>query len=245
MARFMMIERNNGYTDLSDRKIEEFINDSKQDDGIDNLTYEKENDAIATLKTLNAFYSIFKDDPMLDSRSGIKELSVEYFIISIYMLVRHLHKYYVMDDVSKKIIREFVYYFHNRWKTYDESTDNDLLTFSNRRQQGEKDLEVRDMILRQVFFEYLKSNSLEVIVKDEKRAFTELERIIIYRKGKGLCQQCLREQKPENEAKVSWSDYQADHVMPHAKGGQTVLENGELLCSYHNQSKGSLIIKSI
>jgi 5-methylcytosine-specific restriction endonuclease McrA len=239
MARFIMIEVGKGYADLSDRKIEEFINSSKQDDGIGNYDFENEPEAIATLKTLKVFYEIFKDDPMLDTTSGIKELSVEYFIISIYLLIRHLHKYYVIDDNTKLNIREFIYHFHTRWKTYDESTDTDLLTFSNRRQQGEKDLETRDIILRQLFFEYLQDNNKELIEKDENRAFTELERIIIYRKGKGFCQQCLREEKPENEAKVGWSDYQADHVIPHAKGGKTVLENAELLCSYHNQSKGA------
>lgn len=239
MARFIMIERGEGYADLSDRKIEEFINIYKRDDGIGNYGFENEVVALATLKTLKVFYEIFKDDPMLDATSGIKELSVEYFIISVYLLIRHLHKYYVIDDNTKINIREFIYHFHTRWKTYDESTDTDLLTFSNRRQQGEKDLETRDIILRQVFFQYLQDNNKKLIEKDEKRAFTELERIIIYRKGKGLCQQCLRESKPENETKVSWSDYQADHVIPHAKGGKTVLDNAELLCSYHNQSKGS------
>ena len=244
MARFILIERGEGYADLSDRKIEEFINNTKQDDGIGNYSFENESEAQATLKTLNVFYEIFKDDPMLDAISGIKELSVEYFIISIYLLIRHLHKHYVIDANTKLNIREFIYNFHTRWKTYDESTDTDLLTFSNRRQQGENDLEVRDIILRQVYFQYLQDNSMDLIEKDKKRAFTELERIIIYRKGKGLCQQCLREEKPENEAKVGWSGYQADHVIPHAKGGKTVLENAELLCSYHNQSKGASLNES-
>lgn len=244
MARFIMIERGNGYADLSDRKIEDFINSFKEENGIGNHSYEDEPEAQATLKTLKIFYGIFKDDPMLDPSSGIKELSVEYFIISVYLLIRHLHKYYVIDDNAKINIREFIYNFHTRWKTYDESADTDLLTFSNRRQQGERDLETRDIILRQIFFEYLSNNNKELIEKDQKRAFTELERIIIYRKGKGFCQQCLRDHKPENEAKVSWSDYQADHAIPHAKGGKTVLENAELLCSYHNKSKGASTNKS-
>ena len=241
MARFIMIEQGGGYADLSDRKIEEFINNAKQDDGIGNPLFENKPEAIATLKTLRVFYDIFKEDSMLDSQNGIKELSVEYFIISIYLLIRHLRLYYVIDDVIKKTIREFIYDFHTRWKTYDESSDTDLLSFSNRRQQGENDIESRDIILRQIFFAYLKKCNIELIEKDEKRAFTELERIIIYRKGKGYCQQCLRDGKPENEAKVSWSNYQADHVLPHAKGGRTILDNGELLCSYHNQSKGAKI----
>jgi len=239
MARFLMIEQGGGYADLSDRKIEDIINQYKKDDGIDNHSFEDKAEAIAVLKNLKIFHEVFKDDPMISENSGIKELSVEYFIISIYMLIRHLGAYYVLDDAMKKTIREFVYYFHERWKTYDEATDNDLLTFSNRRQQGENDLEVRDRILRQVFFEYLKEKRIVIIEKDEKRAFTELERLIIYRKGKGLCQGCLREGKPEKEAQVSWAEYQADHVLPHSKGGQTILDNGELLCRYHNQSKGA------
>ncbi len=242
MARFLMVEHGNGYADLSDRKIEDFINDAKQDDGIGNMNYENTPQAKAVLKNLNLFYDIFKDDPMWDKSSGIRELSVEYFIISIYLLIRHLGQHYVIDDDMKETIRNFVYYFHERWKTYDESTDYDMLTFSNRRQQGENDLEVRDRIIRQIFFEYLKEHSVELVEKDEKRVFSELERILIYRKDKGLCQQCLREGKPENEAKVSWSEYQADHVFPHSKGGKTILENGELLCRYHNQSKGAKVI---
>jgi 5-methylcytosine-specific restriction endonuclease McrA len=241
MARFILIEQGNGYADLSDRKIEELINNAKQNDGIGNHIFENTPEATSTRQTLRVFYEIFKDDPMLDSSSGIKELSVEYFIISVYLLIRHLRLYYVIDDNIKITVREFIYDFYKRWKSFDESEDTDLLTFSNRRQQGENDLEVRDRILRQVFFEYLKKHNIELIEKDEKRAFTELERILIYRKGKGFCQECLREGKPESEAAVSWSKYQADHVIPHAKGGRTILENGELLCSYHNQAKGARI----
>lgn len=242
MARFLMIEENGGYTDLGDRKIEDFINSRKQSDGVGNLSYELESKATSVLKTLNVFYEIFRDDPILDEKSGIKELSVEYFIISTYMLVRHISRYYVVDKVTQEVIRNFIYMFHARWKSYDETEDTDLLTFSSHRQQGERDLEIRDMILRQIFFDYLSSQKFNIIAKDSKRAFSEFQRIAIYRKGKGLCQQCLREGKLESEARVSWSNFQADHVIPHAKGGQTILENGELLCAYHNQSKGSTLV---
>lgn len=242
MARFVMIEMGDGYADLSDKKIEAFINNAKKEDGIGDYSYENEHAAKEVLKILRTFYDIFKDDPILDEHNGIKELSVEYFIISTYLLIRHVHKYYVVDDALKTTIRNFVYHVHKRWKTYDESTDTDMLSFSNHRQQGENDLEIRDRIMRQLFFEYLKENSIEIKEKDKNRAFSELQRIIIYRRHKGLCQQCLREGKSENEAKVSWSQYQADHVIPHAKGGQTVVENGELLCAYHNKSKGAKVI---
>lgn len=241
MARFVMIEQGGGYADLSDKKIEDFIGRYKKDDGIGDYSFEQENEAIEVIRNLKAFYEIFKDDPMLDEKSGIKELSVEYFIISVYMLIRHLRMHYVLSDETKNIVREFIHHFYDRWKTFDESEDTDLLTFSNRRQQGENDLEIRDRILRQIFFQYLKDHNHQLIAKDENRAFSELQRIQIYRRDKGFCQQCLREEKPESEAKVSWSEYQADHVFPHSKGGRTTLENAELLCSYHNRLKSDRV----
>jgi len=60
MARFILIERGKGYADLSDRKIEDFINSFKEEGGIGNYTFENEPEAIATLKTLKIFYDIFK-----------------------------------------------------------------------------------------------------------------------------------------------------------------------------------------
>jgi 5-methylcytosine-specific restriction endonuclease McrA len=241
IARFLLIEKEGGYADLSDKKITEFINDHKTKDGIGDYSFENEKIASAVKSNLNTFYSIFKDDTILDDKNGIKEFSTEYFIISIYMLIRHLRMYYVLDGNTKTHLKSFVYDFYKRWKTYDDTIDTDLLTFSNRRQQGETDLEVRDMILRQIFFKYISENNIEFKEKDTNRAFSELQRILIYRKGKGLCQQCLRDDIPEKEARVSWSKYQADHVLPHSKGGETTLENGELLCATHNLSKGNRI----
>jgi hypothetical protein len=243
IARFLLIEKENGYADLGDKKITEFINDYKDENGIGDYSFENNKIAISVKSNLNTFYSIFKDDNILDEKNGIKEFSTEYFIISIYMLVRHLRMYYALDDTTKAHLKNFVYDFYKRWKTYDEGTgtDTDLLTFRNRRQQGGTDLEVRDMILRQIFFKYISDNNIDLKEKDTNRNFSELQRIIIYRKGKGLCQQCLREDVPEKEAKVSWSKYQADHVLPHSKGGKTIIENGELLCSFHNQSKGNRV----
>ncbi|NEV93450.1 DUF262 domain-containing protein [Psychroflexus sp. YR1-1] len=239
MARFLLIEKNEGYADLGEKKITDFIEDTKVSDGIGDYSYENNSDAEGVRKNLKIFYDIFKDDTIIDENNGIKELSTEYFIVSVYMLIRHLRIHYILDDDTQKIVREFIYYFYARWKNYDESDDTDMLTFSNRRQQGENDLEVRDRIMRQIFFEYLRDNNFSLKEKDNKRAFSELQRIIIYRKGKGLCQECLREGKPEKEAIVSWSKYQADHVIPHSKGGKTAIDNGELLCSHHNQSKGA------
>jgi len=100
---------------------------------------------------------------------------------------------------------------------------------------------MRDRIIRQIFFEYAAEKGHQMLTKDERRAFSEAERIRIYRLHNGLCQMCLDEGKPEQEARVSWSAYQADHVIPHAKGGPTAVWNAQVLCQYHNAQKGATL----
>ena len=240
MARFVLIERGDGYAELGDKRIKDFISNAEQKiGGIGNISFENEPEAKDAIKTLNVFYNIFKDDRMKDDKNGIKELSIEYFIISIYVLIRHVNKYYVMDDDTKAIMRKFVYDFHSHLKKINKTKDIDLLTFSTNSQQTKQVLEIRDIILHKYFSKYLQDNNKKIIRKDGNRSFSEPERIEIYRRDNGLCQQCLREGKPEDEAAVSWSEYHADHVIPHSKGGQTTLENAELLCHRCNQSKGA------
>lgn len=191
---------------------------------------------------MQAFYEIFKDDPMLvEGEGGIKELRIEYFIISLYLLLRHLLKYYVFDKAEKELFRAFAIEFHARWKEGREN-DNDILYFSEHRQQTAGEIDVRQRIIRQLFFEYAGKKGHEMLTKDERRAFSEFERISIYRRDNGLCQICLKEGKPEKECAVSWAEYDSDHVVPHAKGGKTQTENAQVTCRYHNQRKGASVV---
>ena len=77
-----------------------------------------------------------------------------------------------------------------------------------------------------------------MLLKANKRSFDEAQRIAIYRKYNGICQMCLAEKGNEEESKVSWTEYQADHILPYVKGGDTKEENAQLLCRYHNAQKG-------
>ncbi|RIK19164.1 MAG: hypothetical protein DCC51_09365 [Anaerolineae bacterium] len=240
LARLLLIEIEGGPTDTTDKAVSELIDRTTAEDGIGNTTYENEKQAKALLKNLNLMYEIFKDDPMVDENYGIKEMKVEYFVISVYLLVRHLAQYYVLDDKEKALVYEFVLAFHKRWNKPREQ-DTDILVFSDNRQQSKAETETRDRIMRQLFFEYARDENHAILVKDSRRAFNEAERIVIYRRYNGLCQQCLAEGKPEVEAQVSWSEFEADHVLPHSKGGQTDVENGQVLCRLHNKLKSNTI----
>jgi len=238
LARLLLIELAGGPTETKDKEVAALIEESQADDGIGNESYENTLEARALLRNLNLYYEVFKDDPMLDDENGLKEFRIEYFVISVYLLLRHVARYYVFDSVEKQLFRDFVLHFHERWRARSEN-DNDILVFSDNRQQSRAETEVRDRILRQLFFEFVAAQNHQMLTKDERRAFNEAERISIYRRDNGLCQMCLAEGKPERESLVSWSEYQADHVIPHSKGGSTSLENAQLLCGYHNQQKSN------
>ncbi|MFA8300733.1 MAG: HNH endonuclease family protein [Hyphomicrobiales bacterium] len=241
-TRFLIIEKNDNYVDLGDPVVTEFIDNYIKEDGIGNEKLENEKFVKETLSVLTLIHDIFKNDNMLSEDSKqIKEFGVEYFVISFYILIRYLKKNYVIDEKVREFIRGFFYDFHVRWRKND-SNDSDIMIFIARRQQSHNNLQIRDMILRQLFFEYLKSNNLNLILKDERRSFNESERIAVYRRDKGLCQLCLSEGKNEKESRVSWSEYQLDHIIPHSKGGETIINNGQLLCKYHNQIKGNKIL---
>ncbi len=237
MTRFLLIEEAGGYADLKDSAVVDFIVKHEVPDGIGNYSLENRDFAKACLRNLNEFFSIFENDPMWDENNGIKELGREYLTISLYFLVRHLRHNYVIGDPEKDLIRRFFYEFYARWYKGDQD-DNDIERFSNRRQQSKNDLQERDIIFRQLFFDFLTKENAELLTIDKKRAFNEAERIRIYRRDNGLCQHCIAEGKPESEAQVSWTQYQADHILAHAMGGETAEENAQVLCQYHNAKKG-------
>ena len=240
MTRFLIVEEANGYVELKDTAVTEFIEKFDDKAGVGNYSFENNEIAKSCIRNLNLFYDIFKNDPMFDEENGIKELSREYLIISFYLLIRHLRKHYAIGNTEQNLINKFFFAFYERWKK-GEQDDLDINIFSNNRQQSQNNLQERDIILRQIFFEYLKTQNVSLTLLDNKRLFNEAEKIIIYRRDKGLCQQCLKDGKPENEAQVTWTQYQADHIFPYAKGGQTTIDNAQVLCVYHNVRKSATV----
>jgi len=238
LSRFILLEQADGPTELKDSEIINLIENNAADDGIGNYSFENAPEARRVLSNLNALYDVFKDDPMIGNGGSIRELNREYIILSLYLLTRHIKQHYVYAQAEKTLIRDFFLKFYQRWQNPDDE-DRDVLSFSEHRQQDQKNVEARHLIIRQLFFQYAKEQKKELSLKDTKRTFNEAERIVIYRRDKGLCQVCLKEGKAEKEAVVGWSEYEADHVIPHTKGGPTAVFNGQVLCRYHNSHKGA------
>src|SRR6185437_1322047 len=101
LARMLLVEIHDGPTDVRDKAIGDLIDDSQSDDGIGDYSYENEQYAKNVLATLDLFSDLFKGDPMIKDGGTIKELSREYLILSFFILLRHLRKFYVINETVK------------------------------------------------------------------------------------------------------------------------------------------------
>lgn len=67
---------------------------------------------------------------------------------------------------------------------------------------------------------------------DSRRRFTDAQRERLWLRDAGCCFYCGR---------AAGADWQADHVLPHSRGGQTVLENGVVACAACNNAKSDKV----
>jgi len=62
------------------------------------------------------------------------------------------------------------------------------------------------------------------------RRFNKQQRKVLLMISGGFCSNC---------SKTLSNSFHADHIYPFSKGGQTIIENGQALCSACNLKKGS------
>ena len=175
-------------------------------------------------KVINFLSRAFENKtPELHTRAGI---------VSLYILVSTLMKEYSLKD-KEDLIKDFVIYFQEKLRETEEKENNpELLKFLNaisHSSDGANSIRTRHEILMNYFLLFAKD--LEPL--DKNRGFTEIERIAIYRKNNGICQECKQ--------KVEYNDFHADHIKPHSRSGKTTIENGQVLCSKCNLQKGTKI----
>lgn len=239
LTRLLILEDQDGAADIGNANVSQFIDKGHDQDGIGNYSYESTPQARAVLSNMNSFSSVFREDAV-DGR-GIPELREEYVIVSVFLLLRHLRKFYVFGDDERKVFRDFTFWFDERRRSGRED-DSDIQVFTSHRRQGRNEILVRDRVVRQLFFSYIQEKGIQFLSKDQKRSFNESERIAIYRAADGVCQECRRQGRSDAESRVPWSEYEVDHVLPHSKGGATNIGNAQVLCRAHNRTKGATVM---
>ena len=224
LAKFLIIEFENGPSEVNDVEIAKLMN-NYPDTSLDEFELKKE--VINCKKMLGVLYEIFNHDKFLNKNGKAIMLSSEYFILSTYILLRKLSsEKYNFGRKNYEEFRDFIFEFFSRWINQEEN-DDEVTKFSNKRQQDKSSTISRDIILTAFFFE----KCPHIAELDEKRSFELKDKIKIFRKDKGICQNCEKE--------ISWAEFEADHIVPHSKTGRSVVENGQLLCIGCNRSKGA------
>lgn len=175
---------------------------------------------LATLKYMNS---------MFQSQGTIPELQRSN-ITPLFVLVHDLINNYDVKEKEISIGQWFIEFEKLRNENDQkeaENQDQNLIVYHNKTNSstdGEESISWR--------YKFLKNDlltKLDFKQKDPKRNFDEIQRKIIYRKFDGICQMCGKH--------CEWEDYEADHIIPWNRGGQTCIENGQVLCASCNSKK--------
>lgn len=203
----------NGIKDVKFRNLEDLHKSS----------FDPESDGAKQIKKVINFLSRISNDK-------IPELHTRAEVVSIYSLISQIMKEYALKD-EEPLVKSFIINFSKKLRQAEEKNDDvELLRYLNaisHSSDSAVSIKWRHEILTTHFLLFAKK--LEPL--DQNRGFSEYQRIAIYRKDNGVCQNCNK--------KVTYGEFHADHISPYSKGGKTTVENGQVLCSECNLKKGA------
>jgi len=157
------------------------------------------------------------------------ELHSRATVVSLYLLISKLIKEYSLKN-KEDVLRKFIIEFEKKLNEAEEKDDVELLKYLqaiSHSSDSTNSIKTRHETLRIHFLLFAKD--LEPL--DVNRDFSLAQRIAIYRKDKETCKECGK--------KVEWEEFHADHIKPYARGGKSVVDNGQVLCEKCNLSKGA------
>ena len=175
---------------------------------------------------------------VLESRS--LEMNIKWGFVDLYLLISKMEGSYVLHDREEDFADFYFQFEADRQEAI--SDPGDLLASSGNywdedlydyieafvRSGGTRpNIEKRHEVYKRRFLR----DAQDLIPKDSRRTFTDDQRTVIWRQANGICQLCKKE--------IALDEMEADHIIPHSKGGQTTIENGQALCRQCNASKGA------
>lgn len=97
-----------------------------------------------------------------------------------------------------------------------------------------ENIQRRHSVYMSWFLNHLGNKNIELTFKDPKRTFDDIDRSVIWYLAGGTCVSCGK--------KLQINEMHADHIVPHSRGGQTIITNGQCLCADCNNKKGARIV---
>ena len=197
-------------------------------------------------KVKRVFNYLLKGIRAKTGRKPLPELSKKWPFVDVYWLTSCFLNEYNMTDLQLSLIEFFIEFENIRSKA--RRADDESLArgdFWHRqlfkylqafRSEGNKRVKVkhRHEAYRLYALKYFSDTGIDLVPLHGRRRFTEAERIIVWRKDGQTCQECGKDE-------LSLEEIEADHIVPHSKGGQTILSNAQCLCVECNRKKGNKV----
>jgi hypothetical protein len=178
-------------------------------------------------KTLSYLKRVIKETQVIDPTCNfIQMVGTARTLKWIFVTIVQLGRSYALNGKEVSVARALIGYYDSIKVQNTKEWTNYLETGRT----GRMDTEAVKLCLDEISGRIVNQGVLVPI--DSKRSFTVEQRNEIFKASDGHCQDCSTE--------ISATNFHADHITPHSKGGRTDVINGQALCSACNTKKGNL-----
>jgi hypothetical protein len=157
----------------------------------------------------------------------------KYAVLTLAEVFYNLSETYSIVDFKGAIANSYLNFEQLRIENeeLDESMQDSI--FSGFTDAARGDSPAQQEYRYKTLLEFIIKENPEITTKDPNRAFTDQQRLAIYNKNGGVCQ------NPTCGKSVAFEEFHADHIVPHSRSGKTTVSNGQVLCLQCNLSKSN------
>jgi hypothetical protein len=156
----------------------------------------------------------------------------KYAILTLTEVAHYLLENYSINNFKKKFADAYLEFEKERAINIDikdETLQNPTLSAFTDAARGDSPAQQKYRF--ETLLNYIVAAIPELALKDPQRLFTTEQKIAIYKRDDGICQDKSCNKKGE------FDEFEADHILAHSKGGETKISNGQLLCLKCNNKK--------
>ena len=219
-AQLVCLEQAGGITNIKNADLNKMYEDGKNFD-------KKSEIAKAVERTLRIMNEIFS--------AKTPELE-RYNVIALYCVLRELQLEYVLSEIKDKLFDWFLEFEQKKAQNDllpEDKANPEWLAYKDKTSHSTDSLEsIRwrmEFMLRNILEKYPKLQR-----KDNQRNFTHMQKLAIFRRDKETCQLKIK----CDGKKLTWDNWECDHVDPWSGGGPTTVKNGQVACPECNSAKG-------
>lgn len=235
LARFILVEIDEGPTKVTGKEITRLFDCERSDLHIheDYEEFIQRDEIERVLEMLDLLTDIYRETDLKNNNGEVIFLDKEYFILSLYTLLRELNfGNYSFSRANYEEVLEFTEEWFRRFEVEDRD-DSEMLQFKEARQQNRGAVKKRHYLIENAFWK----TDPDIVETAEQRVFSRRQRIQLFIDSDRVCEMCIDDGVSEEDAKVAWSEWDADHIEEYSQGGETVLENARVLCPEHNRGR--------